>query len=955
MFKKPLRVSGKYCLVGNQGKRLAGFERLEDRTLLSITPNEIVIEYNEEGIPDGPPMVAYSGPGSAPLATIDEGDSYYYFDQQIPLDRLADQVLIRIDPNADPGDVIAALTGPGSALEGFEGMTFNDPRLIALSIPFGSEVEPPADILAAAASEVGVLWSAPVFVAEGTRDFVWLTGEVIVALAPEVDPEEFFAEGFSSWQPFFQNQYVATPALGGGLGALFAANTLSTDPEVEWATPSFYTNHEVAAAPNDPLFGNQWNLENTGQNSALTGADGGLVPAWDVTTGETGIVIAVLDNGVQLNHPDLNIFTNTGEIPGNGLDDDGNGLPDDVTGWNFVPTGLGNNNPNPVSTFDNHGTAVAGIVAAIGNNGTGVTGAIQTAQILPIKIAEDPGNGGGFITPDKIARAVYYAAGAVLDAMGNVVGTWRGADILVNSWSGGLPNAALTAAFNWAATNGRGGKGVTSFNATGNAAAGTQPGLDYSPLTLNGVTPGNWQFEWRYVKNATNAAGEDSVWLGNVQLPNGTAERFDTPGLPTGWTVGGAVGWAIVDDPEHSYGTGRYVAQAGAIGNNQSSNLRSPVINVTATSSLRFNYWVSSESGADGLVLYASLNGGPFVSQWSTSGVPLVTTAPNYPTSISSVIAVGATTDWDYRSHYSQYGATLDVVAPSGGGNAAISTTDRTGAVGYSAGDYSSTFSGTSAATPLAAGIGALVLATNPGLTTAQIRTILQNTADKVGGNNGMTAYDGNGFNQFYGFGKVNATTAVDAAISSRGDFNRDGITDGGDFLFWQRSFGSPAVPPGSGADGNTDGIVDGADLAIWSAYFGTAGPASAPMFLSAKAPSLVTATGPHDARMISALNGKTVDSLFSSGDFTQLFNSSKQAIEHIRTHEVEAFLTDLEESFVHRDRFSDSWEADSFGHREAERALGRREDHAVETDIESADDELWSLAMPELEAISIL
>lgn len=804
-------------------RRLIGFEPLEDRTLLSINMagQEIVVDFSETGIPEGPPMAAYTGPGSEPLATIDEGDFYYVFDDQIPLDRVADQVLIRVEEMADPTAVVAALTGEGGALEGFEGMAFNDPRLIALSIPFGSEVMAPADILSAAASESGVAWSAPVFVGEGSSSFMWLTGEIIVAIEDDIDPETFFASGYDSWNPFFQNQYIATPSLGGGLGALTVANQLSTDPDVEWATPNFFTNFEVAAAPNDPLFTNQWHLNNTGQNNALTGADAELVNAWDTTIGGSGIVVAVLDNGVQLNHPDFNIFTNTGEIPGNGIDDDGNGFIDDVNGWNFVPTGVGNNNPNPVSINDNHGTAVAGIVAAVGDNSLGVSGAIQTAEILPIRIAQDPGNGGGFVSQDKIALAVYYAAGAVLDAMGNVVDSWRGADILVNSWGGGLNNAALTAAFNWAATDGRDGKGVTSFNATGNAAAGVIPGLNYSSLTLNGVTPGNWQFEWRYVKNGTNAAGEDSVWLGNIQFPNGSLERFDVPGLPTGWSTSGNANWAIVDDPQHTYGTGRYAAQAGSIGDSQASNLRSPVINVTSTGALRFNYWISSETGADGLVLYASLNGSAFVPQWNVSGVPVITTNPSYPASIGSTIAVGASTDWDYRSHYSQYGATLDIVAPSGGGYASITTTDRTGAAGYnSSSDYTSAFSGTSAATPLAAGVGALLLSRNIDLTTADIRAILRNTADKVGGDNGLTAYDSSGFNQFYGYGRINAASAVTAVNAASGDYNNDGVVDAADYTVWRNNLGA-TVPAYTGADGDGNGMVEAADYQVWKSHFG--------------------------------------------------------------------------------------------------------------------------------------
>lgn len=279
--------------------------------------------------------------------------------------------------------------------------------------------------------------------------------------------------------------------------------------------------------------------------------------------------------------------------------------------------------------------------------------------------------------------------------------------------------------------------------------------------------------------------------------------------------------WAIVDDPQHTYGTGRYAARAGAIGDNQTSNLRSPVINVTATGALRFNYWISSETAADGLFLFASLNGGPFVQQFSTSGVPLITTNPNYPTSISSVIGVGASTDWDYRSHYSQYGTTLDIVAPSGGGYASITTTDRTGANGYNATDYTSTFSGTSAATPLAAGIGALVLSRNTDLTPADIRAILQNTTDKIGGNNGLTAYDANGFNQFYGYGRVNVESAVEAVPGASGDYNRDGSVDAADYVVWRKTNGTSVASAYAGADGSGNVNVGNEDYTVWRAHFG--------------------------------------------------------------------------------------------------------------------------------------
>ena len=133
----------------------------------------------------------------------------------------------------------------------------------------------------------------------------------------------------------------------------------------------------------------------------------------------------------------------------------------------------------------------------------------------------------------------------------------------------------------------------------------------------------------------------------------------------------------------------------------------------------------------------------------------------------SGVIAVGASTDQDRRSSYSDFGPSLDICAPSNGGvTSGIWTTDRTGTAGYSSGNYTSTFGGTSSACPLAAGVGALVLSQNPALTRAQVYNVLTSTADKID-----TAGGGyvNGFSNLYGFGKVNAFAAVNAAGTGGG------------------------------------------------------------------------------------------------------------------------------------------------------------------------------------------
>src|SRR5262249_1960083 len=149
--------------------------------------------------------------------------------------------------------------------------------------------------------------------------------------------------------------------------------------------------------------------------------------------------------------------------------------------------------------FDNHGTAVAGIIGAVGNNSLGVSGAAQSVRILPVKIArDDDGLGGGFISSPMIAKAVYYAAGIIIDQNGNPTGnTWRGADIINDSWGGGASDQMLTNAFSYIATHGRNGLGVPAFNATGNSAAGIPNAPGYSTVTVNILTARSYKFRWR--------------------------------------------------------------------------------------------------------------------------------------------------------------------------------------------------------------------------------------------------------------------------------------------------------------------------------------------------------------------------------------------------------------------------------------------------------------------------
>jgi subtilisin family serine protease len=159
-----------------------------------------------------------------------------------------------------------------------------------------------------------------------------------------------------------------------------------------------------AVLPNDFYFPYQWDLDNRGQTGGQPGADINAPEAWCITTGSDAVVVAVLDTGIELDHPDLKdkLWVNPGEIANNGVDDDGNGYPDDVYGFNFAYIG----HPPPTDS-DGRGTFFAGIAAASGNNGgTGVAGLSWGARIMAVKILRDDRTG----NTEFLLQGIVYAA-----------------------------------------------------------------------------------------------------------------------------------------------------------------------------------------------------------------------------------------------------------------------------------------------------------------------------------------------------------------------------------------------------------------------------------------------------------------------------------------------------------------------------------------------------------------
>ncbi len=180
--------------------------------------------------------------------------------------------------------------------------------------------------------------------------------------------------------------------------------------------------YRLTYIPNDTGFSQLWGMHNTGQTGGKDDADIDAPEAWDLFTGSPDIVIASIDTGINRNHQDLdaNIWTNPGEIEGNGKDDDGNGYIDDTWGWNFVH---GNNNP---ADDNSHGSHPCGTMAGEGDNNEGVAGVIWTAQLMAVKVC----TGGGSCPSSNCISGIDYA-------------TENGAWLSNNSWGGGGFNQSL--------------------------------------------------------------------------------------------------------------------------------------------------------------------------------------------------------------------------------------------------------------------------------------------------------------------------------------------------------------------------------------------------------------------------------------------------------------------------------------------------------------------------------
>ncbi len=230
--------------------------------------------------------------------------------------------------------------------------------------------------------------------------------------------------------------------LPAGLSVPEAIRQLQGDPAVEYAEPNY--RRWPSRIPSDPDFLSQWGLQNLGQRIydpniaggfvGTPGADMRLPSAWNIQTGSSNVVVAVVDDSIDIQHPDLyaNIWTNIQELYGMpGVDDDGNGFIDDIHGWDFKN---GDNDPSAdPGRGEGHGTAVAGCIGAMANNGLGVVGVNWQVSIMPLKFAFDVAS---------MIRAFDYAirngANIVNASYGGLFPSRAEEDAIIRLWNAGI-------------------------------------------------------------------------------------------------------------------------------------------------------------------------------------------------------------------------------------------------------------------------------------------------------------------------------------------------------------------------------------------------------------------------------------------------------------------------------------------------------------------------------------
>jgi len=273
---------------------------------------------------------------------------------------------------------------------------------------------------------------------------VVLTSRLLIGFRPNVSlaersrllaavPEGAWPEITALPQPYDERWQLKTRD---GFVMLARANALAKTPGVAYAEPDMMVTWHADLVPSDPGFSDSWGLRNLGQSGGVSGFDLKATSAWDTTVGSASVIVLVLDDGVQQNHPDIN----------------------QIAGKDFTSDAATNPTGGPVGINDNHGTAVAGCVSERMNNGLGTTGIAPGVRIASARFATNVQPDGSFTTFDSwIINALNW-------------GLSIGARVSNNSNGTDVPSSAVESAYNSTRAN-----GMTHFASAGNNGTSSLP------------------------------------------------------------------------------------------------------------------------------------------------------------------------------------------------------------------------------------------------------------------------------------------------------------------------------------------------------------------------------------------------------------------------------------------------------------------------------------------------
>jgi subtilisin family serine protease len=486
-----------------------------------------------------------------------------------------------------------------------------------------------------------------------------------------------------------------------GMAVHDALDLFRQDPQVEFAEPNYY--RHIRATPNDTNYASLWGLPKIN-------APGG----WDVSTDCGSAVVAVIDTGVDYTHPDLaaNIWTNTDEIAANGIDDDANGKIDDTRGWDFA---YDDNNP---MDGNGHGTHVAGIIGAVGNNARGVTGICWNAKIMILRVFDASGSATVADTIEAMDYARQNGAKVINASYSDAQFSQTEHDAIALLNSAGI--LFITAAGNETTNNDQTPSYPANYDLPNIIAVAATDSSDqlasysnFGRSTVDVAAPGSFV-------NSTYMSGAAALTVQDFE--SGTA----------GWSLNSPFGranagynsaWSLADSP------------AGNYADNVNVSAVAPGFSMAGRSGGYIEFYLRGDILNDGDVLLvetASNSGGPWTPQ------PVWLDGPTgwlfFPDGVA-----GGSPDWSYAQVY----LNDPEIVPNLYFRFRLSTNASGVADGIYIDDVSVQAltpgnddyiiaSGTSMSTPYVSGLAALIWNSNPGLSAAQLKGRIMDCVDRV-------------------------------------------------------------------------------------------------------------------------------------------------------------------------------------------------------------------------------